>query len=144
MATEPIPADYNRACPYLICDNAVEVVKFIVETFGATQRQMMKTHDGKLAHGEVKIGDSVIMVSDGMPGYPKIPAMVHVYVENSDEVYAKALTAGGKSEKEMETMPYGDRSGAVKDMGGNTWWISSRVKEVSAEEMQAILSSPRE
>lgn len=141
MTVKHIPDNYNRACPYLICDNAVDVLKFAIETFGATERGIMKMPDGTLAHGELQIGDSVVMISDGKPDQPKMPAMVHVYVENSDEVYAKALVAGATSESPMETMPYGDRSGGVKDMGGNVWWISSHVKDVSAEEMQAMLDS---
>ena len=78
----------------------------------------------------------MIMLSGGMPDQPKIPAMVHVYVENSEEVFARALANGAKVEYEMETHFYGDRSGGVRDMGGNLWWISSRVEDVSEEEMQ--------
>jgi uncharacterized glyoxalase superfamily protein PhnB len=134
--TKPIPDGYNRACPYLVCNNAAEVMEFVKKTFGAEERGTLMMPDGKVAHGELRIGDSVIMISDGSPDKPKMPGLVHVYVENSDEVYARALAAGGTSLSAVETMFYGDRSGGVQDVGGNQWWISTRVKDVSVEEMQ--------
>jgi len=134
MATYPIPEGYSTVCPYLVCDHAADVLDFMIQTFGAQERGIMKTPNGKIAHGEVKIGDTVIMISDGSPEWPKTPSLVHVYVEDADAVFKKALASGGTMVRDMETFFYGDRSGGVKDPGGNTWWISSRVEDVSPEE----------
>jgi uncharacterized glyoxalase superfamily protein PhnB len=136
MSVSPIPEGYSRVSPFLICNNAEAVLNFIVKTFDAQPRGTMKTPEGKIGHSEVKIGDSVIMLSDGSPDYAPSPAVLHVYVENVDETFPKALASGGTVEREVQQTFYGDRNGAVKDPGGNTWWISTRVENVSPEEME--------
>lgn len=136
MSVKPIPEGYSTVCPYLVCDNASAVLDFILKTFDAEDRGAMRTPEGKIAHGEVKIGDTVVMLSDGSPQYPKSPSIVHVYVEDCDITFAKSLSHGGSLKKEPETMFYGDRGAAVTDPGGNTWWISTRVEDVSPEEME--------
>ena len=86
-------------------------------------------------HAEVKIGDSIVMLSDPQGGSSQ-PATVLFYTEGVDDVYQKALRAGGKSEREPMDQFYGDRTAGVKDPAGNTWWIHTHVEDVSPEEME--------
>ena len=92
------------------------------------------------AHAEVQVGDSVIMVSDANDMFGPTKSNTHVYVEDSDAVFARALQAGARSVTPMETMFYGDRSGNVEDRWGNRWTISTHVEEVSDEEMMKRMS----
>jgi len=96
----------------------------------------MKRPDGKIMHAELRIGDSVVMISDASERAKATSAMVHVYVPNVDAVYQKALKAGGTSVMEPADMFYGDRSGGVKDPAGNQWHIGTHVEDVSPAELK--------
>lgn len=122
------PADYNQASPYLIVDGAARTIDFLVETFGAERLRQYPAPDGKLRHAEVRIGDSVIMIADGVEGWPPIGAHVHVYVPDVDETYRRALAAGAESVQEPVKKDDEDRRGGVKDPGGTTWWIATKVE----------------
>lgn len=135
MAVNPIPEGHNQVSPYLITAAAAKVVEFLKSTFGARElNRMMKGE--VIGHAEVKIGDSVVMLSDSSAQFPAQPASMHVYVEDVDAAYARAIKAGGVSLREPADQFYGDRSGGVKDPGGNTWWISTHVEDVTDEEMR--------
>ncbi len=136
MAVKPVPDEYPRVTPYLIVENVGKLMDFLTEVFDAVQGEKMTLPDGSINHGEVRIGDSMIMMGKSNNDYPPIPAMLYVYVENVDEVYSKALRAGGKSIMEPADQFYGDRNAAVADPSGNSWWIASHIEDVSPEEMQ--------
>jgi PhnB protein len=87
-------------------------------------------------HAELRIGDSIVMISDASERAKATSAMVHVYVPNVDAVYQKALKAGGTSVMEPADMFYGDRSGGVTDPAGNQWHIGTHVEDVSPAELQ--------
>jgi PhnB protein len=95
----------------------------------------MDAGPGKIGHAEVAIGDSVVMLSDASDRWPAMPGTIHLYVLDCDATYARALQAGGVSVQAVETQFYGDRSGGVRDPGGNLWWITTHVEDVPAEEM---------
>jgi len=128
MAGNWKPADYNRVSPYLIVDGAARTIDFLVEAFAAERLRQYPAPDGKLMHAEVRIGDSVIMIADGNEGWPPIGAHVHVYVPDVDETYRRALAAGAESIQEPVKKDDEDRRGGVKDRGGTTWWIATRVE----------------
>jgi uncharacterized glyoxalase superfamily protein PhnB len=90
--------------------------------------------DGSIGHGELKIGDSVVMVGEA-PDEP-VTAMLHLYVEDCDAVYQRALDAGAESLNEPTDQFYGDRSGGVRDKWGNQWYISTHVEDVTPDEMR--------
>lgn len=136
MPVKPIPDEYPRVTPYLIVENVGKLMDFLTEVFDAVQGEKMTLPDGSINHGEVRIGDSMIMMGKSNNDYPPIPAMLYVYVENVDEVYSNALRAGGKSIMEPADQFYGDRNAAVADPSGNSWWIASHIEDVSPDEMQ--------
>jgi PhnB protein len=121
------PEGYTSVSPYLIVDGAARTVQFLKEVFGAVQLRMYPDEKGKLMHAEVRIEDSVVMLADAAPSWPAMTAHVHIYVADVDAVYRKALQAGAVSVQEPIQKADEDKRGGVKDAGGTTWWISTRV-----------------
>ena len=138
MAFKPIPDEYPRVIPYLIIKDVVKMQKFLKNVFDANIIETMTLPDGSVNHGEVRIGDSVIMMGKASDDYPPKPAMIYIYVENVDEVFKKALSLGAKSIMEPADMFYGDRNGGFEDEQGISWWVATHVKDVSKEEMQKL------
>jgi uncharacterized glyoxalase superfamily protein PhnB len=136
MAVKPIPEGYNTVTPYLVVNGAAGLIDFAKKVFGATEVGRMPGPDGKIAHAEIRIGDSMIMLSDASAQYQPRTAMLHVYVTGADAVYQKAIQAGAKVVREIANQFYGDRSGGVEDAYGNQWWISTHVEDVAPEEME--------
>lgn len=135
MAVNYIPEGYHTVTPYLIVRGANQLIGFMRDVFGAQETFRMED-GGLIRHAEVRIGDSVIMLSDGVEEHPPMPSMIHLYVPDSDATYRRALDAGATSLQEPTDMFYGDRSGAVRDPFGNNWWIATHVEDVSPEEME--------
>lgn len=135
MAVNPIPAGHNQVSPYLITVNAPKVIEFLKATFGAQELFRMMKGD-VIGHAEVKIGDSVVMLSGASPNHPGGTAFIHVYDRDVDAAYARALKAGGETVNAPETFFYGDRSAGVKDAGGNTWWISTHLEDIPEDEIR--------
>jgi uncharacterized glyoxalase superfamily protein PhnB len=121
------PPDYTTAAPYLIVDGAGGTIDFLKEVLGATELRRFPDEAGRLRHAEVRIGDTVVMLADGVEGWPPQPAHVHVYVADVDATYARALAAGATSVQEPVKKDDEDKRGGVKDAGGTTWWIATRV-----------------
>ena len=122
---------YYTVTPTLVADGAGELIAFMKQVFGATERLCMQEPDGTIAHAEYLIGDSPIMVADGSDAYPAGPGFLHVYVDDVDSVFAAAIAAGAKSVNEPLNHFYGDRSGTVVDPWGNRWTISTHVEDVT-------------
>src|SRR5436309_15419961 len=112
MAVRPIPEGYRSVTPYLAVEGASALLDFVKKAFGAEEIMSMPTPDGKIGHAEVKIGGAMIMLADASTsdtGTP-MPGMIHLYVDEVDKTYRKALEAGGTSVREPEDQFYGDRS----------------------------------
>jgi uncharacterized glyoxalase superfamily protein PhnB len=121
------PTGYNTASPYLIVNGAARTIDFLVQALGAEEVRRFQDDAGRVRHAEVRLGDSVLMVSDGVAGWPPVQAHVHVYVPDVDEAYRRALEAGAESVQEPVQKGDEDKRGGVKDAGGTTWWIATRV-----------------
>ena len=141
MAVKPIPDGYPRVTPVLVVEGAGKLLDFMKAAFGAQERMRMPTPDGKVAHAEVSIGDSVIMVADATPQFAPAQGNIHLYVEGVDDVFKRALAAGAKSEMEPADQFYGDRSGSVRDQFGNLWSIATHIEDVSDEEMMKRMAA---
>lgn len=136
MSVKPIPDEYPRVIPYLIVKDVEKQMNFLIEVFGAVQGEKMTLPDGSVNHGEVRIGDSVIMMGKTNKDNPTNSTMLYVYVDNTDEAYYKAIKAGAKSLMEPADQFYGDRSAGVEDPFGNSWWMASHVEDITPEEIQ--------
>ena len=145
MSAKPIPAGYHTVSPYLAIKNAVQALEFYKKAFGAVETYRLMMPDGRLGHGEIRLGDSMIMLSDEFPEYdggvsPKTlggsSVCIHLYVEDVDAVFKTALAAGAKERKAVMDQFYGDRSGQLEDPFGHLWWVATHKEDVSPEEMQ--------
>lgn len=121
------PAGYTTVAPYLIVDGAAGTIDFLARVFGAVELRRFPADDGKVMHAEVRIDDTVVMLADGAEGWPPLASHVHVYVADVDDTYRRALAAGAESVQEPVQKEDEDRRGGVKDAGGTTWWIATRV-----------------
>ena len=140
---KPIPEDYPRVTPYLIVDGASSAIDFYRSVLGATERLRMPGPDGKLGHAELELGSSVIMLADENPdmdirGPRSIggsPVSLHVYVEDADGVFERAVELGAKPLHPVEDRFYGDRVGRFEDPFGHRWDVATHVEDVPPEEM---------
>ena len=138
MAAKPIPEGYHTVTPHLIVRGGAELIDFMKKAFGAVEKERFPS-SGPIMHAEVKIGDSMVMLSDAMGEVEPRPMVLFLYVEDSDAVYRRALQAGGTTVMELKDQFWGDRAGAVQDAFGNVWWIGTHVEDVSMEELQRRL-----
>jgi PhnB protein len=123
------PAGYSSVSAYVVAKGAQRVIDFLKKTFDATELRRYDMQDGSIMHAEVRIDDTVVMLADGWGAWPPFPVWLHVYVDDVDATYRRALEAGGVSVQEpsrKEGDP--DRRGGVKDPAGNTWWIATQVE----------------
>ena len=147
----PIPKDASPAAPYLSVSNAGEMIDFYKRALGAVEAYRLKMPDGRIGHAEIRIGGATIMLADEFPEMgllsPKSqkiarpPVAIHLYVDDVDAVYDRMLAAGAASVKAPETEFFGERNAHLTDPSGHLWFISSRVEDVSPEEMQRRLDA---
>lgn len=143
MPVRPIPEGYHTATPYLIIGGAAEAIEFYQGVFGAAELFRMPGPDGRIAHAEIKIGDSVIMLADEVldMGYRSPRSLggssvsLLLYVEDVDTVFRHALRAGALALRPVTNQFYGDRSGTLEDPFGHVWTIATHVEDVSPEEI---------
>lgn len=131
MTVKPIPAGYHTVTPYLVVEGAAQLIDFLKQAFDGEEIQRMTRPDGTIMHAEVKLGDSRVMIGEAGGEYPPMPAMLHLYVEDTDALYRRALQAGAVSLREPTDEVYGDRMSGVKDLCGNQWWIATHIKDVA-------------
>ena len=131
-----VPEGYHSVTLYLIVEGAADLLEFTKQAFGAEERMRMDASDGSVAHAEVEIGDSVVMVGGASERWPASPGTIHLYVDDCEATYAKALEAGATSEQEPEDQFYGDQMAGVRDAFGNMWWIAARVEDVAPDELE--------
>ncbi len=147
--TDPIPAGYPHVNPNLCVDGAGDAIEFYTGVFGFTERMRMEGPPGKVAHCELQLGDSIVMVADEFPDmgffappkYGGSPQSLMIYVPDVDAVHQAALDAGATSVREPENQFYGDRSATVKDPWGHSWTLATHVEDVSPEEMERRMAA---
>lgn len=145
MAIKPIPSNYPRVTPSLVVKGAEKALKFYAAVFGATERMRFPGPGGTIAHAEIEIGNSVIIVEDEFPnrgtkaltseGAPGTPFSLFLYVEDVDAVIKKAVELGAKLKRPPENQFYGDRDGYIIDPFGQGWTIASHMEDVAPGEM---------
>jgi uncharacterized glyoxalase superfamily protein PhnB len=131
----PIPDGSHTITPYLVAEGIPKLIEFLKAAFGAQEEYRMPRPDGGIAHAEVKIGDSKLMMGSPMGDFKAKPCSLYLYVEDVDAVYQRAIQAGGTSVREPSDQFYGDRSGGVIDPCGNYWGIATHIEDVPPEEV---------
>lgn len=128
VSTGKKPEGYTSVSVYIVAEGAVQVAKFLTRTFDATELRRYDKPDGSIMHLEVRIDDTVVMLADANGPWKAFPVWLHVYVDDVDETYRRALAAGGVSvQAPVRKEGDSDRRGGVKDPAGNTWWIATQV-----------------
>ena len=143
MAANPIPEGYHSLQIYLAVEDAAKAIDFYKEAFGAEETVRMPGPDGKVAHAELQIGDSKLMLSDPFPHSNVRPpserggatASVFMYVDDVDATFAQAQQAGATVVSELEDMFWGDRFGTVADPFGHVWAMATHKEDLSEEEI---------
>jgi PhnB protein len=144
MPTKPIPEGYHTVTPALIVDGAAEAIDFYTRAFGATERYRMPGPDGRIAHAEIQIGDSVVMISDPFPQATTRPpselggttVSIFLYSEDVDALFEQATNAGATVTMPLEDQFWGDRFGSLTDPFGHSWSMATHVEDVPPEEME--------
>src|SRR4026208_707250 len=116
-----IPSHYNRLMPYIIIPNGYKFMEFMKNIFGATEQAIVPRSEGVIMHGELRVGDAVIMFADVTDQFEARPAGIFIYVEDTDETYKKAIDEGAASLMKPTQQPYGYTCG-FHDPFGNDWW----------------------
>lgn len=149
MAVKPIPDGYTTLTPYLIVSGGEKALEYYKQAFGAVELFRVPAPGGKIGHAEMQMGSSRIMLADEFPemGFqapapaanPSVAYML--YVEQVDDVFAKAIAAGGTILKPLTNHFYGDRSGTLKDPFGHAWTVATHIEDVTPEEIDRRLKS---
>jgi len=144
MPVSYIPEGYHHVTPYLVVAGAGKAIDFYKEVFGAVELSRMSGPGDKVAHAELRVGDSLIMMADEFPemGFHSpvklggSPVGMLVYVPDADAVFARAMSLGAKAHRPLENQFYGDRSGQIIDPFGHHWTISTHIEDVPPDEME--------
>lgn len=149
MTVKPIPDGYATVTPYLTVHDAAGAIAFYEQAFGATELMRLADPSGKLAHAEIKIGNSLIMLSDEFPEMGGrsaqelggTPVSLMLYVEDVDTLFRQAIATGATEIRPVENQFYGDRAGTLSDPFGHVWTLATHVEDVSMEEINARFSA---
>lgn len=129
------PAGYHAVTPWIISGDTPRLIEFTQEAFGAAELGRVPDPAGGIAHAEVRIGDSVVMMFDARDGWPDTPAFLRLYVPDCDAAYRRALGAGATSVTAPTSLYFGDRVGRVRDPLGNIWWLQTHVADVDPADL---------
>jgi PhnB protein len=145
-AKRPTP---QTVTPHLVCAGAAEAIEFYKKAFGAEEMMRLPGKDGKLMHAAVQIRGAMIMLVDEMPEWgalsPKslkgTPVTIHLYVDDVDQFFARAVKAGATAKMPVTDMFWGDRYGVLVDPFGHSWSIATPQREVTAEELKEAMKN---
>ncbi|MFO1304422.1 MAG: VOC family protein [Burkholderiales bacterium] len=146
----PIPAGYHSVTPYLVLDGATKAIEFYKQAFDAEELMRMPAPENKIAHAEIRIGDSPVMMADasdefkGPRAFGGTPVSLMIYVEDVDRIFRQALAAGAVQLRPVADQFYGDRTGTLADPFGHVWTVATHVEDVSPEEMKRRMATMME
>lgn len=139
---KPVPDGYTAITPYLIVENAAGFLDFLAEAFGAVERRRIPMPQGGIGHAEVEIKGAALMLADAVPpDFPANNTLIHLYVEDVDSAYTRAVRASATTISEPADEFYGDRIARVADPYGNQWFIASHVEDIDTDELMKRLAA---
>lgn len=144
MSVKPIPDGYHAVTPYLVMKNASDAIEWYRKVFHAEAHLRLDGPGNSVAHAEIKVGDSIIMLADECPDmgfygpdhYEGSPSHLMIYTEDVDKMFDAAVAAGAEALRPVNDQFYGDRSGAIKDPFGHQWTLATHIKDMTQEEVQ--------
>jgi PhnB protein len=139
-----VPEGHRTVTPYLVVKNGAKALEFYKRAFDATEIFKLMMPDGRLGHAEIRLGDSIVMLSDEFPEdggkapdtLGGSPVNIHLYVDDVDAFFKKAEAAGARELKPVMDQFYGDRSGQLQDPFGHLWWVATHREDVPPGELQ--------
>lgn len=137
------PEGYGTVTPWIISRDSSSLIAFLVDAFDGVEIARLVNSDGAVVHAEVRIGDSVVMLFDGRPEWPRTPAFFRLFVEDADAVVASAVAAGATVVSAVTELFWGDRVGRVRDPSGNVWWIQDHVVDLSSSQIEERAADPK-
>jgi PhnB protein len=140
---QPVPPGFHTLTPHLIVRDAARAITFYEKAFGAQLLGKMLTPDGKVMHAAMKVGDSMMMLNDEFPEWGALSPVsnggsgvtLHMYLENVDAAFQKAVSAGAEVKMPLMDQFWGDRYGIVADPFGHKWSLATHIRDVSQEDM---------
>jgi PhnB protein len=135
-SVKAVPEGFHTITSYFIVNNGKAFIDFVKNAFGAAEQRISTMPDGRIMHAQLKIGDSIIMMGEATNDWQPMPSVIYMYMQDIDEVYNNAISAGGKSLRQPINEFYGDRVCGIEDPTGNQWWIATHIEDVSPEEMK--------
>ncbi len=137
------PAGYTSVAPWVVTPDTGALLDFITDVFEGEELARVATEDGSIGHGEIRIGDTVVLAFDQRPEWPSMPSLLRVWVPDADRAFAKAAAAGAMVVTDLSDSAFGQRGGRIKDPFGNIWWVVSHVEDVPEDVMWQRLQEPR-
>lgn len=136
------PSGYTSVAPWVVTDDTGAFLDFVAAAFDGEEIGRVATEDGAIGHGEIRVGDTVILAFDRREDWPVMPSLLRVFVPDADDAFARALGAGAHSVTEIADSAFGQRGGRVKDPFGNIWWVVTHVEDVPEDEIWERLQKP--
>ncbi|HKW18721.1 MAG TPA: VOC family protein [Terriglobales bacterium] len=141
---QAVPPGFHTLTPHLVVRNADAALEFYKKALGAEVLNVARMDDGKIMNAAVRIGDSMLMLNDEMPEFGALSPLstggsgvtIHIYTEDVDTAYNRAISAGAKVTMPLMDQFWGDRYGVVTDPFGHSWSLATHVKDMSPEDMQ--------
>ncbi|MFF5086353.1 VOC family protein [Streptomyces niveus] len=140
--TSAAPEGYTTVAPWVVTDDTGAFLDFVSQAFGGEELGRVATEDGLIGHGEIRVGDTVVLAFDRHVDWPAVPSLLRVFVADADEAFSRAVAAGAQVVTPLADDAFGQRGGRVKDPFGNIWWVVARVEDVSEDEMWKRLQHP--
>ncbi|MFD9006320.1 VOC family protein [Streptomyces sp. NPDC059582] len=137
------PEGYTSVAPWVVTDDTGALLDFITAAFGGEELARVPVEDGSIGHGEIRVGDTVVLAFDRRPDWPVMPCLLRVYVPDADAAMAAAVAHGARVVTEAADSAWGDRGGRVRDPFGNIWWVMSRIEHVAPDAAWQRMSEPR-
>ena len=135
-------AGNTRVQTWIATTDTARLLEFATSVFGAEELGRVLTEDGGIGHAELRIGDTWLLAFDTQPGWPPLPALLRVWVDDADATMDAAVAAGGRVVTPLSDNAFGQRGGRVRDPLGNIWWVTQHVEDVAPEVMVQRLSEP--
>ena len=136
------PEGYTSVAPWVVTDDTGAFFDFVTSVFGGVELARVAVEDGTIGHGEIRVGDTVVLAFDRRPAWPSMPWLLRVFVPDADAAMARAVEAGGRVVTEAATNAWGGRGGRVRDPFGNIWWVTTQVETVSPDDSWSRLGEP--
>ncbi len=143
-AVNPIPAGFNSITAHLVCKDGIQAMEFCKRAFGAEEVFRLAAPDGSLVHGSLRIGNSMLLLTDECPpmgafgpqNLPGSPVSIHLSVVDADASFARAVAAGATPVMPVTEMFWGARYGVFKCPFGHSWSVGTQVRDLTHDEVR--------